>query len=199
MPIQCNSIRRPAQVETKRIWIAAKGPSLLKLESYLKPDDHLASINDALSHLMPRPVQFLFCSEYLVVKRVESWQENVQRFIGREPQDQHFSEYPQWFVDKWTYYEDRACCGDREALSRKILSGGICHHHSTPAAIHWIAKFTDYTHIAIIGVDGGKHYAKGKSKLYKSFNPNLDQWKMITERTADICGRTYGKQIEFYT
>lgn len=171
----------------------------MQLQRYLKRDDHIASINDGASHVMPRSVEYVFFSDVLAVERVKDWQQHVKRFISREPLDQQFDGYPQWLRDKWTYYRDRSCMGDRKSISIRILEGGICHHHSTPAAIHWLCKYTHYDTIAIIGIDGGKKYAKGKSRLYKKFIPDLDEWKMISERVADICGRTYGKKIEFYS
>lgn len=178
--------------------ILAKGPSLQHVDSFIEPSDHVAAINDAASVLDRDVIEYVFFSDVLVCAKVESYQHKVQRFIGREPRDQEFSQYPDWIYPKWTYYRWCECCGDRESLHKRILDGGICHHHSTPAAIHWLCKFGKYDRIKIIGVDGGKDYHKDLTRLYEGFVAPLNEWKLITQRLADICHRVYGTEFIWF-
>lgn len=182
----------------KRVWVVGKGKSCLDLQKYLKDTDAICSINDGASHIRNRTIDYVFFTDLTAFEYIESMQNRVERFISPEPIDQHFDEYPKWLQGRWTYYTDRSCAGDRNSIEKKILEGGIVHHHTTTAAIHWLSKFSDYDCIAVIGVDGGNEYAYGKESLNPALQYDLDLWRIITERVVDICSRVYRKQIEFY-
>lgn len=182
----------------KTVTLLGKGPTLRYANDFIEADDHVASINEAAADLKRDYIDFVFFSDYLLADRIEKWQHKVGRFVGREPLDQELDKHPAWIYDRWTYYRWRECCGDRQSLHQRILEGGICHHHSTPAAIHWLSKVEKYDLIKIIGVDGGKDYCEGFSRLYDGFVPPLDEWKVISTRVADICHRVYGTEFVWF-
>jgi hypothetical protein len=186
------------KAEMKSIVLLGKGPSLEYANDFIEDCDDIASVNEAASSVDREFINFVFFSDYLLADRIESWQHKVGRFVGREPLDQELSKHPAWIYNRWTYYRWRSCRGDRESLHKRILEGGICHHHSTPAAIHWLSKVEKYDLIKVIGVDGGKDYCKGFSRLYDAFVPPLDEWKLISTRVADICNRVYGTEFIWF-
>ena len=197
MSFDSKSVWRPEEMK-KRIWVVGKGRSCLDLPKYLKDTDAICSINDGASHIDKRKIQYVFFTDLTSFKYLDPIQSRVERFISPEPLSSHFDQYPKWLRGRWTYYSDRSCCGDRAAIERRILQGGIVHHHSTTAAIHWLSKYSDYDCVAVIGVDGGNEYANGKECLNPTLQYDLDLWRLVTERVVDICSRVYRKQIEFY-
>lgn len=197
MPQQRESLWQSEEV-LKRVWVVAKGPSCLRLADHLRDDDAIASVNEGAMHIADRQIDFVFFSEITALDRVEADQHRIKQFISREPLDAQIAKYPEWMRDRWVYYGVRECDGDRESLHRRLVGGGICHHHTTPGAIHYLAKYTDYDEIAVIGADGGKQYAEGKTKLCAGFSPDLDEWAIITRRVGDLCSKVYAKKVQFY-
>jgi hypothetical protein len=197
MSVKCDSVWRRQEIE-KRIWVVAKGPSCNKIERYIRSDDHVASINDGASHILRDRIEFAFFSDWNAIQSFESFHKKVCKFVAREPSDRDADKTPLWIQKKLELYRWRECGGSRRELTKRILEGGICHHHTTPAAIHWLAKFSDYTEICVIGVDGGKRYASGKKSTCPLLTVDLYHWRIISERTADICSRVYGKRIMFF-
>lgn len=89
----------------------------------------------------------------------------------------------------------------------QLRSGGICHHHTTTGAMHWLAKVARYDRIRIIGVDGGRQYAPGsfidqplqhrlRDELGEQF---LDDWKQITLRLAELLTEVYGTEFVWFS
>ena len=88
--------------------------------------------------------------------------------------------------------------GDRESIAKKIIQGGICHHHTTPGAIHYLCKFGNYDEVCVLGADGGKEYAEGKVSLGPPVI-DLSEWATISRRVGDICSKVYNKRVRFYS
>lgn len=197
MPQQCESLWQSKKA-LRRIWVVAKGPSCLRLVNHLRDDDAIASVNEGAMHIANRKIDYVFFSEITALDRVESHKDRIDMFVSREPLDSQIQRYPDWMRDRWIIYKERECKGDRESLKRRLVGGGICHHHTTPGAIHYLAKYTDFDEIAVIGADGGKRYAEGKVRLCDGFSPDLDEWAIITRRVGDLCSKVYAKKVEFY-
>lgn len=197
MPIQNKSVRSRG-LKKKRIWLVAKGPSCLKAQEYVTADDGLASVNDGAMHVKDKAIDFVFFSEIAAIDRVKPQESRINRFVSRQPLDWQLNDYPDWMLDRWTFYSHRECAGDRASITKRIIEGGICHHHTTPGAIHYLCKFENYDEVCVLGADGGKEYAKGKESLGPPV-VDLSEWAIITRRIADVCSKVYDTQVRFYS
>jgi hypothetical protein len=78
-------------------------------------------------------------------------------------------------------YEESNCAGDLVSLTKRIIGGGICHHHTSSAGLHWLAKHGKYDLIKVIGIDGGSKYGPGAYV----HQPTIDKVnKMLYDRTG---------------
>lgn len=104
-------------------------------------------------------------------------------------------------------YQQKPCGGSTNELEHRLLSGHICHHHTTTGAMHWISKYLPVKRLYVIGVDGGRDYANGvyavdqpaHTALTKSFGTEdyLTIWQGVAHRLAELLGRVYGVQTTF--
>ena len=184
----------------KSITLIAKGPSAVCAESFINPGDDVATVNDA-GRFIERPIAFAFFSD--TMRPMAEHQHRISRFVS--PAKEY--NWPKWYrpTDHITY-TDTECEGTREAFQQRMRSGGICHHHTTTGAMHWLAKVARYDRIRIIGVDGGHQYAPGshvdqplqerlRSELGNEF---LDDWKQITIRLSELLAVVYGTQFDWF-
>lgn len=178
----------------KSIAILAKGSSLERLLHLAYGCDAIASINDALRVIPDREVEFCFFSDLPVLEHLEKMDQRIKKYVTREPKNDDYKEIPARIKSKLITYSERECAGDVESLQKRIMGGGICAHSTTPAAIHWICRNTDYREILVIGVDGGGAYAKN---MWRLGDPDLFLWRTIAIRTAAICEKVYGRTIRF--
>ena len=181
-----------------RIWLVAKGPSCLKIHEYLRDTDKVASVNDGAMHIPEKEIEYVFFSDLVAMDLVKDHESRVKRFVSRMPLELEVDDHPEWMVDRWSFYPERECGGDRSSIAERIISGGVCHHHTTPAAIHYLCKYETYDEICVIGADGGSKYADGKSPT-RVPSVNLDEWSTISRRVGDICSNVYGKRVRFYS
>jgi len=178
----------------KSIALLAKGSSLERLLEHAYRCDSIASINDALRVVPDRRVEFCFFSDTEVLQHLEEMDDRIVTYVTREPEHDNFASIPVCVKSKLITYSERACAGDIESLQARILGGGICAHSSTPAAIHWLCRNTDYREIVVIGVDGGGAYAKN---MWRLGDPDFFLLRTIAIRTAAICEKVYGRTIRF--
>ena len=127
--------------------------------------------------------------------RVKEYQSRVKRFISRQPLEWQLDDYPEWMLDRWTFYTDRECAGDRESIAKKIIRGGICHHHDS-RRVHYLCKFGNYDEVCVLGADG-EEYAEGKVSLGPPVI-DLSEWATISRRVGDICSKVYNKRLGLF-
>ena len=60
-------------------------------------------------HIEGRDIDFVFFSEIVAMDRVKEYQSRVKRFISRQPLEWQLDDYPEWMLDRWTFYTDREC------------------------------------------------------------------------------------------
>jgi hypothetical protein len=182
----------------KTALLIAKGISAERANAVLEANDDIVSINDGCKLLPDSLVRYVFFAHASVYQLLEPHQHNVEQFVSRKLSDADMQSMPQWMRSKHTTYEDFDCDGDLEALTQRVTFGGIMHHHTTPAAIHWLAKYGKYEKLRIVGVDGGIKYADGLAASHPGCH-DLDVFKQVTKRVAEICGRIYGLQVEWHS
>lgn len=178
----------------KSIAVLAKGASLERLIDHAYQCDAIASINDALRVVPEHKVKFCFFSDIPVLEHLVKMDDRIESYVTREPLNDDYQGIPAIIKSKLITYAEKECAGDIDSLQRRILSGGICAHSTTPAAIHWLCRNTDYREIVVIGVDGGGAYAKN---MWRLGDPDLFLWRTIAIRTAAICEKVYGRTIRF--
>jgi hypothetical protein len=178
----------------KSIALLAKGASVERLLDHAVACDALASINDALRVLPDRSFEYCFFSDTVVCEHLIKFDDRVRTYVAREPINDGFDDIPQDIKAKLITYPERTCDGDIDSLKNRILSGGVCHHSTVPAAIHWLCKNTPYEQMTVIGVDGGGAYAKD---MWHHGDQDLYLWRVVAIRTAAICENVYGKKIRF--
>lgn len=185
---------------TKTACILCKGPSVQHCTDFISTEDDIVSINDAGKYY-DGPIKYVFST-------------HPDRFFNLNVFGR-----AQWIVvpgshkglldescqNKLITYKEDACAGDLESFVKMICSGGICHHHTTTGAIHWLCKFGGYTHIKIIGLDGGVSYfnqsdhTKDVFRLRDEHGINfLDEWKNITLTLIGVMENIYGTTFELY-
>jgi hypothetical protein len=205
----------------KSICLIAKGPSAVHANEFLDKDDDIAVINDA-GILVDGQIKYAFAPhDFNYLKSTYS-----RILFTVSPRNKKYPNNPVWFdepaPDWWDFskhitYEEGECEGDYEALSSRILSGGICHHATTSGSIHWLCKVARYEKIRIIGVDGGSEYAPAvqlksitcedhkkaseagmKWRLSNKDVETLSGWKEVTERVSHLCEKVYGTTFEWF-
>ena len=180
--------------------LIAKGPSATKAEAFRNTGDAIATINDS-GRYISGPIDFAFASDGVL--RFGTHHERIKRFVTPV----RAFDLPDWYTaDRHIMYLDSACKGDEESFRKRISEGGLCHHHTTTGAMHWLAKIGCFDVVRIIGVDGGTKYAPDAlvnapafAHLVADLGPLfLDDWKVITERLAVILTDVYGTRFEWY-
>lgn len=184
----------------RTVCLIAKGPNAIHAEAYRNSGDAIATVNDS-GRYISGPIGYAFASDGVL--RFGHHQDRIARIVTPVKS----FDLPDWYTaHRHVMYADSACEGDEAAFRKRIAEGGICHHHTTTGAMHWLAKVACFDRIKIIGVDGGTEYATdalinlpAHSHLIATLGPNfLDDWKVITERLAEILAEVYGTQFEWY-
>lgn len=178
----------------RSVYVVAKGKSAERLVQNIGRDDHVACINDSAILLPDRHVEWVFFSDLFRAKEFTSFAHRVERFVSRELLDEEVGDLPAPIREKWIVYRDRLCAGDIQSLADKIVSGGVAHHSTVPAAIHWLCKYGHYREMHVIGVDGGGEYAHGVTDDHLC---DLALWRIIARRTALLCSRIYDTHIRW--
>jgi hypothetical protein len=182
----------------KKISLIAKGKSAELASSIICDDDDVGSINDGFLLTPKKHIDYVFFSDLQRTKHFAKNNNRIGKYVSRELLDHEVKEVPDCVKSKWSVYPHRGCCGDYDSLNARLISGGLMWHHSTPGAIHYLAKVAAYKTIKVIGVDGTTTYAKGtdSTQLFEGIDPSL--FRIISRRVASICARVYGCQIIWY-
>ena len=179
----------------KIVTLAAKGPSLESVDSYLHrcPESHVACINDSYNWITSRDsFEFCFFTHPNFLEDFIRNRDRIDQFIGPDLRHES-SAIPTEIADKTIQYSDRYCAGDTYSLIHRIERGGITHHNTVNGALHWLCKYGKYDLIRIIGVDGGSTYVGGGEAIAP-----LDEWKQVTKTLCGILSRVYGTKVEWY-
>jgi len=152
----------------KSICLIGKGPSAVHADEFMNDSDDVAAINDG-GIFTNRDVDYCFCTHnYYTTLRG-----TVHKIKNIVTPRRHLT--PEWAntglggmhlldevrnVNK-IIYEDHGCHSVSAELAKRIIEGGICHNHTSAAAIHWLAKHGKYDLIKVVGIDGGIGYAPG--------------------------------------
>lgn len=192
------------------VTIIAKGPSAnhaLKFLAKHGPSD-IASINDAGSLIPGSRITWCFFSDVIFLKRnIAHHKDSIQTFVSPAIPGHLMLHVPDWVSD-WVQYPESQCTGFIDDMVKRMSVGGICHHNTVSGAIHWLAKHGKYRTIRIIGVDGGRNYAKGVNvvgpethkKLIDDHGTKdyLDIWKEVTKTLCSLVKKVYATNIEWY-
>jgi hypothetical protein len=176
----------------------AKGPSAAYAQDYIESGDSVATINNSCE-ILNRSCDYLFFSDLNQLtlacsKKAALCVSPIKTHNTLPPEVPH------------AVYRDIECEADNVAFIKRITEGGICHHHTVSGALHWLCKFGKYTHIKIIGVDGGREFALGVTPFYHchAFVANttsldfLDDWKAIDKRLCNILSNVYGTEFHWF-
>jgi hypothetical protein len=178
------------------VLIVAKGPSAVNTRKYLSDFDKVATINDSVL-LIPGEVDYTFFLDFrpCIFPCLPRTRKVVCR--SREPLAIHSL--------SWTYVYGNNWNSDRKSMQVAIDSGNVYFHHTTTLAIHWLAKVEKFSHIGIIGVDGGTTYAEDVftdsnnlnelQELSRSHTPVLDQWRSVCKELCELCTEAYGTKF----
>ena len=180
--------------------LIAKGPSAENAREWINAFEHIATINDS-GRYVEGPIQWAFFTD--TIRPIETQRHRVERFVSPDVR----LNLPEWYRPEiHIRYADTRCGGSEDEFRERVYSGGICHHHTTTGAMHWLAKIAKYKRIRIIGVDGGHSYAADshvnlethnrlKTELGENF---LDDWKVVTHRLAKVLAEVYGTEFEWF-
>ena len=204
----------------KSTCLIGKGPSAIHADEFMNDSDDVSVVNDA-GIFTNRDVDYCFCTHnyYTTLKGTVHKIRNIVTPIkyllpphcntglgGMHLLDEIKD------VNKIAYNEKRNSTGDSSKLIEYLLSGSICHHHTTAGALHWLAKYGKYDLIKVIGVDGGTDYAPGSyfhqstidllnRQVYERTgikNHLLDSYKEVTIQLVEILTKVYDCKITFY-
>lgn len=197
----------------RAVTLVAKGPSAEHAMKWIgnPKNGQIATINDAAKVLDPRwPVHLTFLTDRAAIDTLEVLHRGTSVVAHRYvcPEWTLGGDTPKWFRDcNPVTYKEHRCCGDDKALTKRIMSGGICHHNTVNGALHWICKYGKFDRVRIIGVDGGSGYASNLQPVtqqrYQDIAEELgddflSQWREITKRLCVILKRVYGTEFEWY-
>lgn len=188
---------RNNQTTLRTVTLVAKGPSASNAKNVLRKTDALAVVNDAGKLIPDRQIDYLFFAHETVYPLLAHAEGRVSKVISRRLNQTQHDLMPEWLQPLHEEFDDYDCDGDYPELIQRLVSGGIMMHHTTTAAIHWLARNAKFERIRIIGVDGGEAYANGLQKT-PSVESNLDDFRQITKRVANICRVVYDVDIEWY-
>tara|TARA_R110002096_G_scaffold66682_6_gene162292 strand:+ start:14442 stop:15002 length:561 start_codon:yes stop_codon:yes gene_type:complete len=182
----------------KSVVLVAKGPSASFANSFIQDEDDIAVVNDA-GAIVNRKPDYQFFSDLNdptmeQAKYASACVSPLKELNKLPPALTHIT------------YADTECGSSVESFIERIASGGICHHHTTTGAIHWLCKFGKYSHVRIIGIDGGSGVADGVfsyewcySDIAKVAGDDfLDEWKGIDKSLCSVMEKVYGVSFEWY-
>lgn len=180
------------------ILLIAKGPSAARWEEFAGSYDDLAKVNN-VGEIVTRPAKYTFCTH--LNNEVRACLSGSEFVVCPELE---CNEFP--VSTKLITYRDSACSGETFVMQERILSGGICHHHTTSGALHWLSKFGKYGRVGILGVDGGRGTVAGVTSFDTEFKgiaqisnvDFLDEWKDIDQRLTGILAKVYGTRFTWH-
>ena len=197
---------------TDTVTIIAKGKTAENADLFIRacPGTAVACINDSAILLRPGIVpNYCFFSDVGMAKAVVESGREHHRYISRL-NDNFPSKLPTQFpFDKWDLCYAESCGASMPQLESQLISGRICWHHTTPGAIHWLAKNDKFRKIRIIGVplgdephvraNGVTESQEFMEEMNKKNNGNFfHQWNEVTDRVCNLMSRVYGVEIERY-
>ena len=197
---------------TGTVTVVSKGKTAENANSYIDafPGTSVACINDSALLLRDDIIpDYCFFSDVPVSHNIFKSGRKHHRYIARGLRS-FPSDLPKGFpVDDLTLIRDIGCHSENHNLGKRILDGGICWHHTTPGAIHWLAKHGKFRHIRIIGVPikdephmraSGVEQAESFRKIMtdKGMVDYIRAWNDVTHRVCELVSRTYGVQFERY-
>jgi hypothetical protein len=203
----------------KSICLIGKGPSAVHADEFMNDSDDVAAINDG-GIFTNRDVDYCFCTHnYYTTLRgtVHKIKNIITPQVHLNPEWANTGLGGMHLLDEVKnvnkiIYEEHKCAGNSINLTKRIIEGGICHNHTTSAAIHWLAKHGKYDLIKVVGVDGGIGYAPGayfhqptidllNKGLYERTgikNHLHDACKEVFMRLAGILENVYDCKITLY-
>lgn len=182
---------------TRSVTIVAKGPSAADADKFISVEDDIAVINDAAKLIPNRKIDFMFFSHDTIFSELDHLKGRLKIAVSRKQNAIAMGRMPSWLKEKHITFSDWDCDGDTGSLHQRLCGGGIMAHHTTAAAIHWLAKVQKYDKIRIIGVDGGLAYAESLRRT-PSLPCDLDVFMQIAKRVARICENVYGTEFEWH-
>jgi len=202
----------------KSICLIAKGPSAVHANEFIDKNDDVAVINDASIFTKRDRVDYCFITHnyYTTLKDTVHKIRNIVTIAKNAKEKAPFGGFELLDeivnVNKIVY--DPIVKGSplqphRDGFIRHIASGRICHHHTSPAALHWLAKYGKYDLVKVIGIDGGDQYAPGGYvnrpsydrlgiKVIKDEGGTLDRWKEVVLELVKVLEDIYDCKFEFY-
>ena len=197
----------------KSICLIAKGPSAIYANEFMDKNDDIAVINDASIFTKRDRVDYCFITHNYYttlrgtvhkIRNIVTVAKNAKEKSpvgGFELLDEIVN------VNKIVYehlVKDHPLKTDKKGLIRHIGAGRICHHHTSTAALHWLAKYGKYDLIKVIGIDGGTEYAPGSYVNQPTYvklgikEGTLDRWKDIVLELVKVLEDIYDCKFEFY-
>lgn len=196
----------------KTVTLIAKGETAINADAYIDacPGTAVACINDS-ARLLRKGINpdYCFFSDGFMAREISESRRRHSAYISRV-NDTFPEKLPAVFPkERWHVCNTGACGAGVEELESELIAGRICWHHTTPGAIHWLAKHGSYDKIRIIGVPLGDEphiRVKGvaESKAFtKEMNEKHDgnffvHWNEVTLRVCNLMSRVYGVKIERY-
>ena len=202
----------------KSICLIAKGPSAVYANEFMDENDDVAVINDASIFTKRDRVDYCFVTHnyYTTLKDTVHKIRNIVTIAknAKEKAPKGGFELLDEIVNVNKIVYDPLVKGsplktDKDGLIRHIASGRICHHHTSTAALHWLAKYGKYDLVKVIGIDGGDQYAPGGYvnrpsydrlgiKAIKDEGGILDKWKEVVLELVKVLEDIYDCKFEFY-
>lgn len=197
----------------RTVTLIAKGETAVNADAYIDacPGTAVACINDSARLLREgiKPFYCFFSDGFMAGEIVESGRRHVSytsRVNDSFPEKLYSVNFP---VEKWRMCDTGVCGASLEELESELNQGRLCWHHTTPGAIHWLAKYGRYERIRIIGVPFGDEphvRAKGVAEsaaFTKEMNEKHDgnlfhHWNEVTQRVCSLVTRVYGVKVERY-
>lgn len=190
---------------SEEVIIVAKGPSSEGAQSLIdKIGCHVCTVNDSAMLLdSDSPVDFcVFCHADFAERAKDRWGSirlfmcpffdfDVNR-LAYSVRCQLPSEFPH---EKCIYVNERFCPANEDVLRLKIRCGQVVWHHTTVAAMTWMSAM-DMKKIHVIGVDGGRDYAKG---MHGNHSIDLDEWKSVAHTVGSIISEERGVEIQWHS
>ena len=196
----------------KSVCLIAKGPSAIYAEDFMRETDDIAVINDA-GIFTKRDVDYCFCTHnyYTTLRGTVHKIRNIVTVAknaktkgpmgGFDLLDEVVD------VNKIVYehlVKGHALKPCKDGFMRHIAAGKVCHHHTSTAALHWLAKHGKYDLVRVIGIDGGTEYAPGSYVHQPTYDKLgiryglLDTWKEIVLELVEVLENIYGCKFKFY-
>ena len=196
----------------KSVCLIAKGPSAFYADEFMNKNDDVAVINDA-GIFTKRDVDYCFCTHNYyttlrgTVHKIRNIVTVAKNAKAKGPRGGFDLLDEVVDVNKIVYehlVKGHPLKTDKNGLIRHISAGRICHHHTSTAALHWLAKHGKYNLIRVIGIDGGTEYAPGSYVDYPTYvklgikEGTLDKWKEIVLELVKVLENIYDCKFKFY-